>query len=245
MKTRILLLLAVLVGMSALRARDASAQALSFSGTLASDTALVLDSNNPCVDGPRSGYVAFQLTNNGATRNGIYVELNGFANGLSLSANQASRQYIGTWAGGAVKTLYWFIAYPCTFGSASNLSAHIVESSTGISTDITKRVVTTSMLSSNGGGQLVAGSAGPGAVVGQVLTVDVQYQFGGVSAGDTYSLQASGTIALNAQCFQLVKTEIVQSDIPAVPVGATDQMFFTATARQSGSGFSTTMRYYK
>lgn len=222
----------------------AYAQSLPFTGTLVSDTSLVLDSNAPCVDGPRSGYVAFKLTNTGATRTGVYVDLLGFANGLALSRNQSPRQYVGTWLGGTTKTFYWFIEYPCTFGSRATLVARVTEGATGNIANISETVVTASMISSNGGGKLIAGGVGPGAVIGQTIYADVQYEFAGADAGTTYSLQASGTIAHNAQCFQLVRTEIIASNVTAVPAGTQDRMFFVATAKQAGSGYELTMRYW-
>lgn len=240
---RILLVAVLLICVSA-SGKAAHGQSLPFTGTLVSDTSLVLDSNAPCVDGPRSGYVAFKLTNNGATRAGVYVDLMGFANGLALSRNQSPRQYVGTWLAGTTRTLYWFIEYPCTFGSYADLTARVTEASSGNTADVSETVVTKSMISSNGGGKLVAGGVGPGAVIGQTIYADVQYEFGGADAGTTYSLQASGTIAHNAQCFQLVKTEIIASNVTAVPAGTQDQMFFTATAKQAGSGYELTMRYW-
>jgi uncharacterized repeat protein (TIGR01451 family) len=85
---------------------------------------------------------------------------------------------------------------------------------------------------------------GPGAVLGQIITYDVTYSFGSIQGGDRFNMQPAGNTSYNAGCFQLVNARVLASTVNAIPVGTTDQLYFTANSAQPGSGFTVTIRYY-
>lgn len=212
--------------------------------TMVSSPNLTLDSNRPCTDGPTAAYVSFRVTNtSGAPLSNLSATLSGFGAGITLSGGQVATQYFGSLAAGASKYLYWYVTYPCTFGVTTNLTVSVFDG-TGGSTVGSGTVTTFSMISAQAGGVLVSALLGPGAVVGQTISFDVTYDFGGADAGTTYNLQPAGNPGFAAGCFQMVRSEVVGSNILAIPVGNVNQIYFTATQKQTGPNQQATMRYF-
>ncbi|MFB2773423.1 hypothetical protein ACE1AT_29745 [Pelatocladus sp. BLCC-F211] len=214
---------------------------------MVTDDQLVVDSNYCSTNqGPRAGYVGFKITNNsGSTLNALQTDLSGLTNGFSLAGGQTVGQYIGTLAPGASRTVYWYTQYaiPCSFSpQTSVLTVTVKDANPGTVTG-TGTIKTESYISANAGGQVMSSVLGPGYVAGQLIPYDVEYEFGGANAGDRYNLQPTGNLTYDASCFQLERSEILSSTATAVPVGAVDQLFFTASARQPGSGYLVKVRY--
>jgi uncharacterized repeat protein (TIGR01451 family) len=105
-------------------------------------------------------------------------------------------------------------------------------------------IKTSASIRSNAGGLLIGSSVSPGAIIGQTIFTDVEYEFGNGAVGDTYSLQPAGNQNFNARCFQLVGSQVVASAVTAIPNGAVNVSYFTATQRQSGSGHRATIRWF-
>jgi uncharacterized repeat protein (TIGR01451 family) len=209
--------------------------------SMVSSPQLTLDSNSPCT-GPMAAYVSFAVTNtSGTTQSNLRATISGFTGGIALGGGQAAGQWIGTLAAGAKRTLYWYVTYPCTFGVASTLTVSVSDE-TGATTG-SGTVTTSSMISAQAGGIVNTATLGAGAVVGQTITLDVSYDFGGASVNDTYNLQPIGNTVFRGDCFQLVRTLVLTSNVPAVPAGRADEMFFRATANATGNGYTLTMRY--
>lgn len=240
--TRVLPVLLLWPGGAA--ASPALARAPAVSVGMVGSPQLTLDSNRPCTDGPRATYVTYRVTNtSGGTLTGLSASISGFSGGIALAGGQAATQYVGRLAAGASRTLYWFVSYPCTVGVSATLTVAVTDATAG-STAGSGTVTTSSMISAQAGGVLMSGLLGPGAVVGQTIHLDVEYEFGGASAGTTYNLQPVGNTSFNAACFQMTGSVVLASVVDAIPVGATNESYFTATAKQSGSGYGVTIRYF-
>jgi uncharacterized repeat protein (TIGR01451 family) len=205
---------------------------------------LTLDSNKACREGPQAAYVAFRVINNsGATVNDARATLSGFTAVISEGGGQPVDQYIGQMAPGARRVLYWFVQYRCeVIGAAANLMVTVTDD-TGVDATGTGTVTTKSMVSSMAGGVLDSGIMGAGAVVGQTITFDVTYLFGGVSAGDTHNLQVAGNQDFKAGCFQLVKMKVISSSVGGAPIGQEDTPYFAAPANAGGSKIPITVQY--
>ncbi|HLL84691.1 MAG TPA: hypothetical protein VK420_18635, partial [Longimicrobium sp.] len=211
--------------------------------TMVSSPRLTLDSNSPCT-GPQTAYVSFLVTNtSGAPLTNMRATISGFSGGIALGGGQAAGQAIGALAPGATRTVWWFVSYPCTFGVSSTLVVSVSDATPGTTTG-TGTVTTSSMISAQAGGIVNSATLGAGAIVGQTITLDVTFDFGGASANDTYNLQPAGNTTFLGGCFQLVRTTIVSSNVPAVPAGTENRQFFTATGNASGNGYTLTIRYY-
>lgn len=211
--------------------------------TMTTDPLLVLDSNSPCVQGPNAAYVGFQITNTGSSLTNLNVSLSGFASGFSLAGGQAANQYLGTLGPNASDTMYWYITYPCTIGQSNSLTVSVFSGSTLLNSG-SATVTTNSSISANAGGLVNSTSIGAGAVIGQIIPMDVEYSFGNTSNGDRFNLQPAGNPTFNAGCFQLMNAEILASAVTAIPVGTKDRLFFLASTNQGGSGNLVSVRYF-
>lgn len=211
--------------------------------TMVTDPLLVLDSNSPCT-GPQSAYVAFRVTNtSGGTLNNLEVTLSNLGGGFALGGGQIAKQYIGTLANGANDVVYWYITYPCTIGSTRSLTVTVNDANPGVVAS-SATVTTNSSISSNAGGLLTSQTLNGSPTIGKIVSIDVVYTFGGAGNGDRYNLQPSGNTNFAAGCYQLVNSEIVASNVTAIPVNSVDKIFYTATTNQPGSGYTVTVRYF-
>jgi uncharacterized repeat protein (TIGR01451 family) len=206
---------------------------------------LTLDSNKACQEGPQAAYVAFRVINgSGATLNNARATISGTTPPvISLGGGQPADQYIGQMAPGARRVLYWFVQYRCDMvGATANLLVTVTDN-TGVDATGTGTVTTKSMVSAMAGGVLDSGIMGAGAVVGQTITFDVTYLFGGVSAGDTHNLQVAGNQDFMAGCFQLVKMKVITSSVGGAPAGLEDTPYFAAPSNAGGSKIPITVQY--
>lgn len=212
--------------------------------TMVSAPDLTLDSNAPCT-GPQTTYVSFRVTNTaGTTQTNLSATLGGFSGGITLAGGQAATQYVGYLNPGASRYVYWLVTYPCSFGVSTSLTVSVTDSSGGSVTG-SGTVTTKSMISAQAGGVLTPPSTlGPGAVVGQTISLDVTYDFGAADIGTTYDLQPVGNTSFNAACFQMVGSQVTTSNILAIPVGSPNQQYFTSSAKQTGNGQQATIRYF-
>jgi uncharacterized repeat protein (TIGR01451 family) len=227
----------------------ARAAALPLTVAMTSDSALTLDSNSPASSGPHAMYVSFRIANtSGAQVANLQATISGFGSGTVLSGGQAATQYVGTLAAGASRTVYWFITYPSSFNVRNVLTVSITDGAGGTASG-SGAVRTMSMISAQAGGLTSTSSIGPGAVVGQVIPLDVTFQFKGWKTGDSFNLQPAGNEAFPAGCFQLVKTQIVSADAnlsSTIVPGTLDRQYFVATSPSSGGGstWDVGVRYY-
>lgn len=216
--------------------------------TMVSDTALTLDSNSPTT-GPGAQYVAFRITNtSGAAVTNLTATISGFGSGIALGGGQVAAQYVGTLAAGASKTVYWFVSYPPTYNVRAPLTVTVTDGA-GNTAAGTAAVRTVSMISAEAGGLANTSSIGPGAVVGQLIPLDVGFKFKGWRTGDSFNLQPAGNASFPAGCFQLVSSVItsVQSGLSnVIPLGATDRQYFRAPSASPGGGseWSVGIRYW-
>jgi uncharacterized repeat protein (TIGR01451 family) len=211
--------------------------------TPVTDTLLVLDSNSPC-SGPRAAYIGFKVTNtSGGTLNNLEVTLSNFATGFALSGGQVAKQFIGTLANGASDAVYWYVSYPCVMNSINNFSVTVNDASPG-AVSVNQKFYTTSSISAAAGGELASQTVTGVGTIGKIIYMDVAYTFGGAAVGDRHSLQPAGNTSFNAGCYQLLNSKIMSSGVTAIPVNTEDKIFFIATAKQTGSGFPVTVRYF-
>jgi fimbrial isopeptide formation D2 family protein/uncharacterized repeat protein (TIGR01451 family) len=204
---------------------------------------MVIDSNQCPTAGPTAMYVGGLLTNNGASAvTNIVATMSGLGNGFALAGGQAATQSIGALGAGESTGVYWFVSYGCA-NLAATSPMITVTSSIGTSTT-TLTLTGRTAISANAGGNVLSSTLGPGAVVGQTIYFDTSYDFGGTVANDEYFLQPAGGPNFNAGCFRLVGSEITGSNLNGIAVGAKNQLYFIQPNRQSGNGYTASVRYY-
>lgn len=229
----------------------AAAQTLGVTAVMRSDTALTLDSNKPQLDGPHAQYVGFEITNtSGVVQTDLRASIAGFAGGIALAGGQPASIYIGTMQPGEKRTAYWFVSYPAhgsAYGTANTLTV-TVSNGAGSTRTATGRVRVVSMASASAGGFTNSTTIGAGAVLGQLINVDITYQFKGWQQGETFNMQPAGNTDFSGGCFQLMSSVILSADAPLsafIAPNTRDRQFFVATNTSDGGGsiWNARMRY--
>lgn len=238
----IALMLACIVSLAAVPAHAALTFELRTGNNVASAQSMIIDSNQCPGKGPTAMYVGGLITNTGASAvTGITAAISGLNANIYLAGGQPASQAIGTLGAGETIGVYWLTGYGCTdLATASSniqLASSIGSSSRLITLTIRKAI------SANAGGQVLSANLGPGAVVGQIVYFDANYDFGGTAAGDEYFLQPAGSQNFNAACFRLVSSEIVSSNVNAAPMGTRDKLYFVQPNAQTGNGYRISVRY--
>jgi uncharacterized repeat protein (TIGR01451 family) len=240
--------LALLLGFAAPARALSSVQV---TATLASGTVFVSDSNNCPTDGPGTSYIAYKITNtSGVALNGVTAGLNGVSGLFSFAGGQAASQFLGTLSAGEVRYVYWYVSYPChdAPGGPHAVSATVTlaDNQPGTVTSAPSALTSTSMISANAGGSIASFTLGNNAFVGQILTLDVVYSFGGIANGDQFFIQPAGNTSFDAGCVRLIGSDITASvgfgtSFPATL--ADGDLHWIADASSPGSKKSVTVQY--
>ncbi|MFA9199599.1 MAG: hypothetical protein ACEQR8_00190 [Cypionkella sp.] len=212
-------------------------------GNAANNTqSMIVDTNKCPSEGPTSMYVGGVLTNTGSTTiSGINAAMSGLNANIYLAGGQPASQAIGALGPGESIGIYWFTGYGCTNGAQASPTVTITSSAATVTRSLTLTI--RAAISANAGGNVASATLGPGAVVGQTVYFDAQYDFGGSEIGDEFFLQPAGGQNFNAACFRLVGARITASNVTAAPVNAVDRLYFVQTAKQSGNGYFIAVRY--
>lgn len=204
---------------------------------------LTADSNNCPAEGPTAAYVGGIVRNTSTSRTtNATVTLGGLNSNVYLAGGQPATQYIGALDPGESIAVYWFTGYGCSFGAGANATV-TMSSSAGTQLSNFSLVIANS-ISANAGGQLIGSSLGSGAVVGQTVYFDAKYDFGGSDRGDEFLLQPSALQSFDAECFQMVGSEVRSSNVAGAPAGMSNRIYAIQTAKQPGNGYHITVRYY-
>ena len=244
-----LALVAVTLGLSPAAAAQVTFQLTSGNSTGLTQT-MPSDSNNCPAAGPQASYVTGVVTNTGSTAvTDVQATLSGLDNGFSLTGAQSTVYTVGALAPGGKALVGWHIAFPCDTSKnnqpgPSTTPTLTVVSSAGTNAPLTLTLTSRKAISANAGGQVISTTLGAGAVIGQTLTADVLYDFGGNSVGDEFFVQPAGNTAFDANCLQLAGSEVTSSNVAAAPVGTQDQLFFLSNTSQSGNGYFIGVRYF-
>jgi fimbrial isopeptide formation D2 family protein len=241
---RVLLCLAAMALAALLLAEPA--QAASFTlrtgNNAGSAQTMTIDSNQCATAGPRAMYVGGLVTAGGAAETSVTASISTPTNGFFLAGGQQQTQTIGSLAAGGTAGAFWFIGYGCTVNASTTVTITITSSAGTTTRNITLTAKTA--ISANAGGNVTSSTLGPGAVVGQTIYFDTAYDFGGSDIGDEFMFQPSGGQNFNAGCFRMVGSRVMASNITPVVVGTTNQLYFLQTQKQSGNGYTATIRYY-
>lgn len=199
----------------------------------------VVDSNQCPSQGPISMHLGGLVTNTSGT---TLYDVTATLSGPTLAGGQPATLAIGALSPGQSYFLGWFVTYSCTDGATGTATVTLADSNSGtVARNLTTQV--RAAQSANAGGKVNSTALGAGAIVGQVITADVVYEFGNVGSGAEFFLQPAGSTAFDAACFRLVGSAIISSSVNAVTVGTLDTLYFLAGSSQSGSGNTIGVRY--
>lgn len=237
-----LVLAAIALGSTSTPAAAAIAFALNTGNPTTNSQKLLIDSNSCTAAGPHAAFVGGTVTNTGsAPVSNITASMTGFNSNIYLTGGQMVTQSLGTLGAGESVGVYWFVGYSCA-NLASATPTITFSSSLGTQTSAVNLQIRRA-LSANAGGLVNSTLLGPGAVVGQFITLQANYSFGGVSQNDEFFLQPAGNQTFDASCFRLVSSQITASTTTAIPVGTRNKLYFVAAASQNGNGQTVTVTY--
>jgi uncharacterized repeat protein (TIGR01451 family) len=215
---------------------------------------LAQDSNNSCNAGPKASYIEVLVTNPAGgtgTITNLAATLSAFAGaaGVTLDANETTSRYIGTLADGAAFPLYFYVNYPCQAGSnpPGISSTFAVTVSDGVTTALTSNtltVTTRSEVSANAGGQIIDSTLGAGAVLGQIIPMTVNYDFGNPGGAQLAMIQPAGNASFDSGCFRLMSVDItaVTGFTAGLTTTTDDRLYFTGVSGASSN--TATVVYY-
>lgn len=204
---------------------------------------MVVDSNKCPSQGPTAMYVGGLITNtSGTTLTNVQARISGLNANIYLAGGQPVTEYVGSLSPGASLPVYWFTGYSCAIGATATPTITIT-SDTVSATQVVFLTIR-SAISANAGGAVVGSNLGQGAVVGQTIYFDTDYDFGGSTVGDEFFLQPAGKQTFDAACFRLVGTEILRSNVTAAPVGTRNRLYFIQTSVQTGNNYFISVRYF-
>lgn len=204
-----------------------------------------MDSNAFCStsanqQGPDGLWLPVVVTNTTLTETYTGLQMT-FSPSISTTADDPVR-YLGNLGPGESISVFYFVDYrelrdhpSCSngidgwFSEPYTLTVTSVDNSLTGPASFTDTFDSVSMISANAGGLLISDTIGPGAAVGQVLTQTAVYKFGNNPTGSQLFLQPAGNGDFNDECFRLVGSEILSSDVTGVPVGAENILFFPNT----------------
>lgn len=233
----------LVLALSSVEAHAAITFTLNTGNAASATQKLLIDSNNCAGSGARSAFVGGIVRNTGSSAvTGIEATMSGLTGNISFAGGQQATQYLGTLGAGESVGVYWFVGYTCTEGATATPTIALNSSLGSQSSNVNLHIYTA--ISANAGGLVNSSTLGPGAVVGQTITLDIEYSFGGASAGDEYYLQPAGNPSFNAACFRLVDARILSSIVTAIPAGSSNTLYYQASAKQTGTSQTVTVRYF-
>ena len=242
-------LLLVALALSALSARGALAArgAPSDIGfTVLSDSSAWMDSK-ACADpanplGPRALWLEIAVTNTNSTETltGVTATLSGFASSYyELTADP--ERYVGTLAPRESFHGYWFVDYSkaCQIGLSDSYTLTVNADNLSAPAQTTDSLVTRSS-NDVGAGDIITSTVSVDMAVGQIFTQTASYVFPNATG---VLLQPTGNADLEDGCFRLVGAEIVSSNVPGIPIGVAQQLYFPLAAPKPPSQDEVTVIY--
>ena len=188
----------------------------------------ILDSNNPCTDGPTSNYIGVKIKNifSSPIKN-VVVKMDSIGTSSNRVINMSdSALSLGNINSGDSSTAFFYIKYPCSFNTASTFYFSLSDDSSG-TVGYSYTVTTISSLSANAGGLVVGRSIGISTLLGGIVSDTITYQMGNVNkANDIVTFCPNGDSLFNAKKLVLLSSKIISSQLPFIPTGTKDDFYF-------------------
>ncbi len=211
---------------------------------------LASDSNKCPTNGPLAAYVGGIVSNTGTvTETGIEASFTGLTGSFVLTGSQSPTIAVGSLAAGDSIMVAWHVDFPCDTSKKSgtppstNPTITITDDTLNTSS-ATLTLTSRNAISANAGGNVASTTLGAGAIIGQTITADIIYDFGGNAVDDEFFVQPAGNTDFDASCLRLIGSEVTSSNVTAAPVGTLDTLYFTSPTSQSGNNYFIGVRYF-
>jgi uncharacterized repeat protein (TIGR01451 family) len=219
----------------------ASSDPSSVDVTLTTTTNLFMDSRdwcNPNDGGPDGAWYSVRIVNN-ADENlnnlRLQIELPSL-----LTTGDADRR-LGAMDPGDTVDVFFYVNYsqlrsqtPCSNGDPPvtyNKTFTLTLSSPKLTSAkiVTGSFTSVGMLGASVGGTSVSSELGPGSYVGQLITMTVDYAYGNNAANTPLFLQPSGNASFRDDCFRLIGSRVLASNVDGINPGDTNKLWFSQT----------------
>lgn len=206
----------------------------------------LVDNNKGCTVEPHAAYIGFEICNeSNEDQYNLKADFGGFTNSqFGLASGQVAEQIIDTLASGACQTLYWYTYYDCANPNISVEATMLLSDDRGNQSSHTESFLTVSTIDAGSGGELLSSFLIADTTIGVQLEYDCEYSLGSLKSGTELCFQPAGNLDFSADCFQLVGSEILYSEIPSVLIGDRDKLYYPNTGKVSGSSNKFVVRYY-
>ncbi len=218
---------------------------------------LYMDFNDWCsygaIDGPDGGWYHLRVTNSllNETFTGLQLTL---VAPLNTVIDDPLR-YLGNLAPGESRDVFFFIDYrqlrnwrpcgnsdpPINYSRPFTVTISSLNGGMDGVRTFSSAYTAEGMISANAGGQYVSHILGPGAYVGQLLTMTVVYGYGNNANGSSLFIQPNGNGNFDDRCYRMVGSRVLASSVTGVAVGAVNRIYFPNIDTQNGD--SITMEY--
>lgn len=240
----------LIVGILLLNASPVEAKR-AFSGsdvtiTITTGPEFLMDANSGCAAEPNASYVGYEICNiSSDTLWDIQARLGNFTDSdFGLAGGQVDSQRIGMLIPGECRNLYWYVFFDCdNSGASTDLTLTLTDSSGTAVTD-TENLSVIDVITASAGGVMVSVNDSIGGYVGSVLIVDYTYSFGNMKRNGELHMQPAGNLDFDADCFQLIGSEVIASDVNDVDVGDRDELYYVLGSATSGSSHEIKVRYF-
>jgi hypothetical protein len=190
----------------------------------------IVDGNSPAT--VTRCYIGFEVINNsnsGVTYDRLVLSIPTTSSSVSGTAFNilapGSRSVnIGTLAPGRSKVCYFFVEYPANTSAVGTFNVELNDE-TPVRKYQSFNIANRSSISANAGGSST-NSFNNQNILGGILTDTVTYRIGNVRSGDETDFQIAATTAFDPTKLDLIGTRVIQSNVPGIPVGTTDSLYF-------------------
>jgi len=205
----------------------------------------IVDGNAPSTI--TTAYVGFEVKN---TSNVIYTGL--VFSIPSIGTSVAGQNYsvlspvsrevvIGTLAPNATKACYFFVTYPANVTPVATFNTRLRDL-TVIDKTQSFSIRNRSSISANAGGIATQAFANQD-VLGGLIIDTVTYTVGNVQNGDETDFQVAVSNQFDPTKMELLSTAVVQSNVPGIPAGATDSLYFISGNGSNGASIKVVFRF--
>jgi hypothetical protein len=214
--------------------------------TLTSGDVFLVDNNKGCDVEPHAAYVGFEICNTSLNDlHDINVVLGGFSNPLfGMAGGQDSVQIISSLEIGECRTFFWYTEYDCSDPTAfTDVTVRVFDGPRELGSQ-TQTIANNSTIDAGAGGKVLTSELTSDAVLREVIEFDCEYSFGSTKKGASVALQPAGNSDFHADCFQLVGSEVIYSEVKGIQVGDTDMLFYESVDKNTGSQNLVKVKYY-
>jgi uncharacterized repeat protein (TIGR01451 family) len=205
----------------------------------------IVDANAPSTI--TKAYVGFEVTNMGSiSYSGMLFAISSIGTSVTgqdyTVLSPSSRQVIiGSLAPGQSKVCYFYISYPASTIPVASFHVRLSDATENDKTQ-TFSIYNRSSISANAGGIATQAFANQDALGGLIIDT-VTYTVGNVQLNDESDFQVAVSSQFDPTKMELLSTSVIQSNVPGIPTGTTDSIYFRTGNGSNGASVKIVWRF--